>query len=159
MLVQQFLLCTLLGMTFGDDFDGMPSLGDVNIKHSDEFINSGISVDYVPTWSFKEGIRELIQNAVDGMTTFMLANGGLKSDLEVRIDDHMYHNINYRTYDFVWPAKGVTVGKFSYDPIKQELILENPGSMERYNILLGGSGSIKKQNKLGRTCTVCCNNN
>ena len=141
------LIQLFVAQVIGDDIDGMPNLAEMP-QNVDEFINSGISIDYVPEWTFKEGLRELIQNAVDAMATFMIANDGSKSDWKVVINEHIYDNIKYRTFDFTWPEKKITIGRISYDPIKQELLLENPGSMERYNLLLGGSGSIKRQNKL-----------
>ena len=130
-----------------DDDDGMPRLNEM-ADIADEFVNSCISTDYAKNWGLKEGIRELIQNAVDGMATFMMNNGGKKSDWEVRIKEHTtLNNETYRTFDFNWPKHDKIIGRFTYNPDRKELVLENPGSLKRFNFLLGGSGNIKKENQ------------
>ena len=132
--------------------DGMPKID--NMCRVEDFLNSGISVDYVPNWGLKEGIRELIQNAVDGMTEFVMKHGGSKKDLKVEIKEGIYDGKKYRAFEWRWPEKeDIIVGNFTYNPAKQELVLKNPGTLKRYNLLLGGSGENKKKNKLrDNTC-------
>lgn len=129
--------------------NGLPTIDEMQ-TNAEEFINSGISVEYVREWDLKEGIRELVQNAVDGMATFLLANGAKKSDWKIVIKEHSYESIQYRSFEFIFPVnnKEIILGRFTYNPLKQELVLENPGSLQRYNLLLGGSGEIKTENKL-----------
>eukprot|EP01084_Bolivina_argentea_P136300 240054_1 len=108
-----------------------------------DYVNSGISINYVRGWALKEALRELIQNGVDAMAEFMNANGGKKSEWKVLMNEN---DGTYRSFSFIWPAKNdLLLGKITYDPLAKMLIIENPGTINKFNLLLGGSGAIKKE--------------
>eukprot|EP00483_Globobulimina_turgida_P012464 UN12487 len=77
-----------------------------NITHpelmirSSNFVNSGISINYVKNWGLKEGLRELMQNMLDGMVSYIIDENGSKSQLETNIIQHSepWH----REYEFIW---------------------------------------------------------
>lgn len=128
---------------------GMPLL--VNMARSvTDFNNSGISIHYVNDWGLKEALRELIQNAVDAMMYFMKINNQNAKKTElikgIKMHEHNHSNGVYRTFVFEWPQQqNVVLGKITYDPDTQQIILENPGTINKFNLLLGGSGSSKQQ--------------
>lgn len=130
---------------------GMPRLAQMPVIVGD-YVNSGISINYVPKWGLKEALRELIQNAVDGMTSFLYDNNGTKEDWKVSIVEDDHDGVKYRSYIFSWPAQNVQIGKISYNPQTQQLILENPGTINKFNLLLGGSGADKRQKKYLLLC-------
>eukprot|EP01084_Bolivina_argentea_P185741 320269_1 len=111
--------------------------------------NSGISINYVPDWGLKEAIRELTQNAVDAMVSWLKNNGGQKKDWKPCLYEFKDDTSNktYRNFDFTWPTNdNILLGKITYDPLDKELLLENPGTIDKFNLLLGGSGTAKQQN-------------
>ena len=126
---------------------GMPSLSEMPMVVSD-YVNSGISINYVHEWGLKQALRELVQNSVDGMTSFLNENNGHKSDWKVNIIENTYNGTKYRSFEFTWPSQNIILGKITYHPKDNQLILENPGTIDKFNLLLGGSGSAKRQDKL-----------
>ena len=117
-------------------------------------LNMFIVERYVADWGLKEGLRELIQNAIDACVEHILNEGGDKSELKVAIEEHgNYHDAasSYREYALNWHRSDGTieaVGLVKYDDVLKELVIANIGQINKNNLLLGGSGSIKQQNKL-----------
>ena len=125
----------------------MPNIKDMPSAIVGQYMNSGISINYVNLWGIKEALRELIQNAIDGMISFLNKQGGKKSEWNINMVEQTYENIKYRSFIFTWPSKGMTLGKITYIPENEQLILENPGTINKFNLLLGGSGSTKREEK------------
>jgi len=128
--------------------EGMPPINTLQRSVAD-FQNTGISVHYVSDWSLKEGERELVQNAVDGMIAYMKAVDAncKKADWKINMFEHNHTAGVFRTFEFVWPAQqNAIIGRISYDPDAQAITLQNPGTINKFNLLLGGSGSAKQQN-------------
>eukprot|EP01083_Nonionella_stella_P250627 865550_1 len=114
---------------------GMPQLHQM-MRSVTDFNNSTISIHYVSEWALKEALRELIQNAIDAMVSFMKLQDGNshKSDWKVNMNT------------FTWPTQqDLVIGRITYDPDTQQLTLENPGTINKFNLLLGGSGASKQQ--------------
>ena len=62
--------------------------------------------------------------------------------------EHNHTNGIYRTFTFTWPSQqNLVIGKIVYNPDTQQVLLENPGTINKFNLLLGGSGSSKQQNE------------
>eukprot|EP01084_Bolivina_argentea_P272507 464000_1 len=128
---------------------GLPLMDQVSSIVDNEYTNSGVSVNYVNNWNLKDALRELIQNAVDAMISWMKKNGDektKKSDWKIIIQTHQHKKGKYRTFIFTWPKKNKELGRVTYDPDTEQIILENPGTINKFNLLLGGSGSSKQQN-------------
>eukprot|EP00485_Elphidium_margaritaceum_P000813 CAMPEP_0202690292 /NCGR_PEP_ID=MMETSP1385-20130828/5310_1 /ASSEMBLY_ACC=CAM_ASM_000861 /TAXON_ID=933848 /ORGANISM="Elphidium margaritaceum" /LENGTH=550 /DNA_ID=CAMNT_0049345529 /DNA_START=42 /DNA_END=1694 /DNA_ORIENTATION=+ len=128
--------------------EGMPGL-DTLARSVSDFQNTGISIHYVSDWDLKEALRELVQNAVDGIVAYMkqIDANAKKADYKVDMFEHQHVNGVYRTFQFRWPAQqNVIIGKITYDPDAESVTLENPGTINKFNLLLGGSGSIKQEN-------------
>ena len=97
------------------------------IYESKNDINTWISSIYCSKWSFREALRELLQNQRDE-----LINQLGQENIETKaISD----------YDFVFLKKGTSdiYGKIRYDNIRSTLSLENRGKLETFNLLLGGT--------------------
>ena len=112
--------------------DGMPAEHQMQTIVSD-WRNSGISINYVSGWALKEALRELIQNAVDGMMSFMKSvdANATKKDWFCALHETNHTNGVYRTFPFTWPARNMVLGKITYEPDSLRLTLENPGTINK----------------------------
>ena len=109
-------------------------------------------------WALKEALRELTQNAVDAMVTFMkkrakennfVFSKSKQTDWKVNMHEHNHTLGTYRTFTVTSPSQqNMVIGKITYDPDTKEVTLENPGTINKFNLLLGGSGSNKREEEL-----------
>ena len=85
------------------------------------YVNSGISINYVSGWGLKKALRELIQNAVDGMISYMKSvdQNAKKSDWVPCMHETNTSQGTFRTFTFTWPQRDMVVGKILYDPDTQ----------------------------------------
>ena len=72
------------------------------------------------------------------MTSLLYANGGTKSDWKISVVEHSHHVT----------ARNIQIGKIEYNHQTKQLVLENPGTINKFNLLLGESGGDKRQEKL-----------
>ena len=93
------------------------------------FNNMFISMRYVPQWGLWEGLREFLQNHMDGMTVVVQHKQNLLKRIKVPC-------LHYQFMDKRNPNE--IIGEIQYLPASCSLILWNKGQLETGDLLLGG---------------------
>ena len=111
-----------------------------------EYINTWISMNYCKKWDIGEGIREILQNQMDGITSIIG-----KANIRVIPEGPKQNNIKYQ---FKFIHKGnpeVPLGKIEYNEVNQTLIVWNNGKLETGDLLLGGvKDALNNEEIIGR---------
>lgn len=111
-----------------------------------EYINTWISMNYCKKWDIWEGIREILQNQMDGITSIIG-----KANIRVIPEGPKQNNIKYQ---FKFIHKGnpeVPLGKIEYNEVNQTLIVWNNGKLETGDLLLGGvKDALNNEEIIGR---------
>ena len=99
--------------------------------------NSYISSNYVTSWKLKEGVREIIQNLMDAVTTYAISHGGHRKDVDIWVKERQILNQKFREYTFMFNDEAI--GSIKYDHTQHVLKCSNPGIIPIEAILLGGT--------------------
>ena len=97
-----------------------------------EYINTWISMNYCKKWDIWEGIREILQNQMDGITSLIG-----KTNISVIPVGPMENNVKYQ-FDFKNKNTNETKGQILYNEVNNTLSVWNEGKLETGDLLLGG---------------------
>ena len=97
-----------------------------------EYINTWISMNYCKKWDIWEGIREILQNQMDGITSLIG-----KTNISVIPVGPMENNVKYQ-FDFKNKNTNDTKGQILYNEVNNTLSVWNEGKLETGDLLLGG---------------------
>ena len=101
--------------------------------------NTWISVNYCKDWLFLEGIREVLQNQMDGMTSVATKKAFI-DPIPLAKD---YNGKKYKNYEFRnTQNRAQILGEIIYDPGKEMLSVWNIGHLETGDLLLGGTKDL-----------------
>ena len=116
----------------------------VNPQHP-AYINTWISTNYCKKWDIWEGIREILQNQMDGITSIIG-----KANIRVIPIGPMENNTKYQ-FNFIHKDTGEIFGKIEYNEVNQTLIIWNNGKLETGDLLLGGiKDTLNNEEIIGR---------
>lgn len=108
----------------------------------DEYINTWISENYCKNnWKFAEGIREILQNQMDGIVSKV----GKKGDIKIVPDKTKVKNGLCYEFDFINQNTKLKSGIIRYEGNYKRLIIQNDGELETGDLLLGGTKDILDQ--------------
>ena len=110
-----------------------------------EWINTWISLNYCRNWGIWEGIREILQNQLDGI---IMSIG--KINIKVIPYGDKYNNTKYQ-FDFIHKETKEPFGKIEYNEVNNILRIWNKGSLETGDLLLGGiKDTLNNEEIIGR---------
>ena len=110
-----------------------------------EWINTWISLNYCRNWGIWEGIREILQNQLDGI---IMSIG--KINIKVIAYGDKYNNTKYQ-FDFIHKETKEPFGKIEYNEVNNILRIWNKGSLETGDLLLGGiKDTLNNEEIIGR---------
>ena len=101
-----------------------------------EYTNTWISMNYCKSWDIWEGIRELLQNQMDGVTSLIG-----KSNIQVIPLDPAINGVKYQ-FNFIHKDTEVGYGQILYNQVNSTLTIWNKGKLETGDLLLGGTKDI-----------------
>ena len=94
----------------------------------EKWINTWISMNYCRNWKIWEGIREILQNQLDGI-------------IKVISFGPSHNNIKFQ-YNFIHKETNEIFGQIEYNEVNKILKIWNQGSLETGDLLLGGIKDI-----------------
>ena len=105
-------------------------------KNQEDYINTWISMNYCKSWGIWEGIRELLQNQMDGVTSIIG-----KSNIHVEPYPPARNGVNYQFGFFHKDNidKRDPFGEILYNEVNNTLTIWNKGKLETGDLLLGGT--------------------
>ena len=110
-----------------------------------EYINTWISMNYCKKWDIWCGIREILQNQMDGITSIIG-----KSNIKVIPFGPSENNIKYQ-FNFVHKDTNEIFGQILYNEVNNTLKVWNNGKLETGDLLLGGlKDDLNNEEIIGR---------
>ena len=107
-----------------------------------DYTNTWISMNYCKNWGIWEGIRELLQNQMDGITSFIG-----KSNINVNPLPPVRNGVNYQ-FRFIHKDTGEIYGEILYNEVNNTLTIWNKGKLETGDLLLGGTKDIENNEEI-----------
>ena len=98
----------------------------------EKWINTWISMNYCRNCKIWEGIREILQNQMDGIATLIG-----KANIKVNPVGPAQNGVKFQ-FDFKNKNTGETYGEILYNEVNHKLTVWNIGKLETGDLLLGG---------------------
>ena len=110
-----------------------------------EYINTWISMNYCKKWDIWCGIREILQNQMDGITSLIG-----KSNIKVIPFGPSVNNVKYQ-FKFIHKDTNEIFGEILYNEVNSTLKVWNNGKLETGDLLLGGlKDDLNNEEIIGR---------
>ena len=110
-----------------------------------EYINTWISTNYCKKWDIWEGMREILQNQMDGITSLIG-----KSNIRVIPFGPSQNNIKYQ-FNFIHKDTNDIFGQITYNEVNNIISVWNNGKLETGDLLLGGvKDELNNEEIIGR---------
>ena len=114
-------------------------------QNQQQYINTWISMNYCKEWGIWEGIREILQNQMDGISSIIG-----KSNIRVIPVGPSENNIKYQ-FDFIHKDTKEIFGQIQYNEVNNILSVWNNGKLETGDLLLGGlKDTLNSEEIIGR---------
>ena len=107
-----------------------------------DYTNTWISMNYCKNWGIWEGIRELLQNQMDGIASLIG-----KSNIKVDPLDPVRNGVKYQ-FRFIHKDTGEPYGEILYNEVNNTLTIWNKGKLETGDLLLGGTKDIENNKEI-----------
>lgn len=105
--------------------------------NEEEYTNTWISMNYVKKWGIWEGIREILQNQFDGITSII---GKINIDVVKKPPEK--NGVKYQ-FDFIRKGNpNEKFGQIQLNEVNNKLTVWNQGKLETGDLLLGGTKDI-----------------
>ena len=102
-------------------------------------------MNYCKEWGIWEGIREILQNQMDGISSIIG-----KSNIRVNPKEPSVNNIKYQ-FDFIHKDTEEIFGQIQYKEVNNILSVWNKGKLETGDLLLGGlKDTLNSEEIIGR---------
>ena len=110
-----------------------------------EYINTWISMNYCKSWDIWEGIREILQNQMDGITSIIG-----KANIRVIPFGPIQNNVKYQ-FNFIHKDTNEVFGQILFNEVNNKLSVWNNGKLETGDLLLGGvKDTLNNEEIIGR---------
>ena len=114
-------------------------------QNQQQYINTWISMNYCKKWDIWEGIREILQNQMDGITSLIG-----KANIRVIPFGPNQNDIKYQ-FNFIHKDTNETFGQILYNEVNNTLSIWNNGKLETGDLLLGGiKDQLNSEEIIGR---------
>ena len=113
------------------------------IQNQEDYINTWISMNYCKSWGIWEGIRELLQNQMDGVTSIIG-----KSNIKVIPFDPARNGVKYQFRFVHKDIQNKPLGEILYNEVNNTLTIWNEGKLETGDLLLGGTKDIENNEEI-----------
>ena len=115
------------------------------IRNQPEYINTWISTNYCKKWDIWEGMREILQNQMDGITSLIG-----KSNISVIPFGPSQNDTKYQ-FNFIHKDTNEIFGQIKYNEVNKIISVWNNGKLETGDLLLGGvKDQLNNEEIIGR---------